>query len=106
MNAGTPGAGWSPAWSRKGLGRWAGHLVLRKGLRELARSPETGSSKWWAVVQGLDASRRTCLETSAPSQTLTFGEEHLPQELEGEDREKGVGPRGKEVSFVRAQGFQ
>lgn len=56
-------------------------------------------------------SRIGCLKENVPgnfcpSQTLTFEEEHFPRELEGEDREKGVGPRGKEVSFMRAQGFQ
>lgn len=74
--------------------------MLRKGLREQARSPKTGSSKEWAVVQGLDASRRKCPETSAPGQALTFGEEHLSQESEGEGRKKGVGHRGEEVELT------
>lgn len=30
----------------------------------------------------------------------------MPQVLEGKGREKGVGHRGEEVSFMRAQGFQ
>lgn len=55
--------------------------LLEKGGGSLpGLQKQAPSSKRWAAVQGLDASRRKCLETSAPSQAPTLGEGYLPQE--------------------------
>lgn len=111
--AGTPGANWGPgtegaltsSLEQDGCGRRADHLEVREGLRELARTPRTGSSKWRAVVQGLDAQGESAWKLLPPARLKPLGRDICPRSEQGEAGKREWGPEGR-GSFMTAQGFQ